>query len=511
MLGTLMLRTKKSGFKFPNQGLHQSTLAGLLLMAASAMTTVACEAPASREDLNPAGPPMVRQVMLSEQVTTAEASFIKEGQLAFGTHAASFFANDDGEVLTAVTYGSQEIRIVLDELIRGNTLEEMACADGSFSRIPNGTTPDDIARCAGPIDSLLDCDTVCLDSSGTPLGVLDADEDLAADQMRMIDYDGDPSDDSVELGVSITCDGVSIPLDPVASFWTPSGNQTFPSNPALTFRGLGPAIVLTPVGTVGVRSGADCSVTFRPEVVDYDDNPICAPEGGDIGNDCSGGDTSRIAFSTETLKFENSLPLDMATDVALGASGFIFVTFNTNIDIASVGALSLTAGGVDVPISPEIGADKRLVSFALAADFEPDTVYELTVSTALTDLLGGPLAVEKVVTWTTGSAIPVPFALDTSVPADNATDVAIAGGMITLNFNTAVDATTVVAAMSLTAATVDVPITPVVQADPTVVVIDLGADFVVATDYVLTITTGLMDVDAEALAANVLINWTTAN
>ncbi len=510
MPGTLMLRTKnKSGLK----SVHQSALAGMLLIAASAMATVACEAPASREDLNPAGPPMVRQVMVTEQVTTGTASLIKEGQLAFGTHEAPFFENDDKEVLTAITLGTQEIRIVLDELLRGNSLEEIACADGSFSRIPNGTTPDDIARCAGPADSLLDCDTVCLDDSGVPRGILDVNEDLAADEMRMIVYEGSAADETAQLGVGITCDGQVIPMDPAFSFWTPSGNQTFPSNATLGFRGLGPAIVLKPVGTVGMRSGANCVVTFRPEVVDKDGNQVCAPAGGDIDNDCTAGDTSLISFNTDTLKVVNSVPADMATNVALSGSSFMLIALNSNIDIATVGALTLTAGNVDVPITPDIGDDKTLVSFSLAADFEPDTEYKLTVSTALTDLLGGALPTEHVVTWTTGPAVPIPFALDSSVPLDDAVDVAIAGGTMTLNFNTAVDATTVVAAMSLTGATVDVPITPVVQVDPTQVVITLNpaADFVVATDYVLTVTTGLQDVDGEALAAELVINWTTAN
>ena len=198
-----MLRINRSG---PNS-LYQSVMAGLLLITAAAVTT-ACEAPASREDLNPAGPPMVRQVLVTEQVTTDTTSLIKEGQLAFGTHANKFFENDDGEVLTAIALGAQEIRIVLDELVRGNDLEELACADGTFSRIPRGTTPDDIADCAGPADSLLDCDAVCLNpDNGKPIGILDADEDGAPDTMRMIDYNTDPDPLAVELAVSINCDG----------------------------------------------------------------------------------------------------------------------------------------------------------------------------------------------------------------------------------------------------------------------------------------------------------------
>jgi len=560
---------------------------------------------------------MVRQVLVTEQVTSDTTSLIKEGQLAFGTHAASFFDNDDGEVLSAIALGAQEIRIVLDELVRGNDLEEIACADGSYSRIPRGTTPDDIARCAGPVDSLLRCDTVCLSpADGSPLGILDADEDGAADDMRMIDYN--PDDNITELAVAIICDGVDIPLDPDFSFYNPSGNQTFPSNATLGFRGLGPSIVLKPAGDIGMRTGADCSVTFRPEVVDYDDNPVCAPEGGSIDNDCSGGDTSRISFSTDTLKVVNTVPSDGSVGVSLSGSGFMLVALNANVDIDSVSAITLTANGVDVPITPEIGDDKTAISFALAQDFEPDSTYVLTVTTALTDLLGGPLATESVSTWTTagleladttpndgstnvapgvieldfngsmdpatlaaitmtkngtptgdgtpaadGVAVVITPTLDpmdasivdidlgtayeintyyevvvttairgadggmimadelltfttetfniaSSTPADNDADVPVAGGDILLTFNVPVDAATV-AAMTLTADTVAVTVTPVVQADPRDVVINVGAAFDAGAAYELTLGTGLQEVGGTALAADIVINWTTAN
>lgn len=559
---------------------------------------------------------MVRQVMVTEQVTTETSSLIKEGQLAFGTHPAPFFENDDGEVLSAIALGAQEIRIVLDELVRGNDLEEIACADGTFSRIPRGTTPDDIADCAGPVDSLLDCTAVCLNpDDGSPIGILDADEDTAPDDMRMIDYNDDP--DVVELAVSVTCDGVDIPLDPDFSFWSPSGNQTFPSNGTLGFRGLGPAIVVKPAGDIGMRTGADCGVTFRPEVVDYDDNPICAPADGDIGNNCSGGDTSLIAFSTDTLKVVNTVPSNGSTNVSLNSSAFMLVALNANADVDTVDAITLTANGVDVPISPQIGDDKTAISFSLGADFEPDTEYVITVGTGLTDLLGGPLPAEYTATFTTaglslasttpnnnatgvgpglilldfngamdpgtfgaitmtkdatpsgdgtpgtgGTAVTITptlnamdnslieidlgteyeintyyevvittairgadggmimqdelltfttegFNLFESAPADNDVDVAVAGGEILLTFNTAVDPATVAAAITLTADTVNVPVTSTVQGDARQVLVETGADFNAGAAYELTIGTGLQEVGGEAIAADIVINWTT--
>lgn len=346
---------------------------------------------------------MVRQVFVTEKVIVNDASHVLEGQLAFGTHEAEFFEDDDRTVATAIALGGQEIRIVLDELIRGNSLEEMACADGSFSRIPNGTTPDDVAKCAGPADAIINCTKVCIGGDGAPIGILDADDDGAADDMRMIDYNPDPA--ITELGVSIVCDGKNMPLDPEFSFWSPSGNQTFPSNNTLGFRGLGPVIVLKPLAESGLRTGSTCGIEFRPEVVDYDGKPICAPAGGSPAAGCSGGNTDLIVFNTEALTVTNSVPPDGASSVALNASAVILLAFNGNLDASTIAAITMTAGGVPVTINPVVQDDDTAsVIIMMDTDFLADTVYELSISTDLKDILGGGLAAAKVLTWTTGAA-----------------------------------------------------------------------------------------------------------
>lgn len=445
-----MLRMSKSGTKT----LLQSMLAGLLLAGASA-ASISCDAPKSKEDLNPAGPPMVRQVLVTERVIINDAPRVLEGQLAFGTHANEFFEDDDGTVTTAISLGAQEIRVIVDELIRGNTLEEVACANGTWSRIPNGTTPDDIAKCAGPVDAIANCTKVCLDADseneipdGTPLGVLDADDDSAADTFRMIDYSNNPDPMVNELGVSIDCDGTLIPLDPVASFWSPSGNQTFPSNATLGFRGIGPAIVLKPLADVGLRSGADCTVRFRAEVTDYDGNPVCAPTGGLPAEGCSGGDTSKISFNTEVLAVSNSVPAADAVNVSLSASGFILLAFNANLDASTVAAITLTAAGVPVVINPVVQVDDlSSVIIMLDDDFLPDTAYALTISTELKDLLGGAMTVPTVINWTTG-AVSVNTPPSVTAPADQAVGVGISTGPLAVTVG---DAETAAAALVLTA------------------------------------------------------------
>ena len=164
-----------------------------------------------------------------------------EGRLAFGQHAAEFFAADDGNVEDAITIKPQEIRVIFDGLLRDTRLEELHCADGTYSRIPDDTTVEEIANCIGPRDSLVNCTKVCLDPTpgNLPLGVLDQDDDGVPDIRRMIDHNPDPT--IVELGASIICDGTPVPLDQRTSFWTSEGSQTFPQGND-GFRGLGPGL-----------------------------------------------------------------------------------------------------------------------------------------------------------------------------------------------------------------------------------------------------------------------------
>ena len=108
--------------------------------------------------LNPDGPPMVRQVFLNELVPTSTGGTTNRVQLAFGDHPDIDTEIDNREVTQAVV-ATNEIRVVLDELLIGNSLEELGCADGTFSRVPVDADPDDIDDCSPP--NLQNCSAVC--------------------------------------------------------------------------------------------------------------------------------------------------------------------------------------------------------------------------------------------------------------------------------------------------------------------------------------------------------------
>ncbi len=376
-----------------------------MLAAASA-----CSEDDSATELNTAGPPMVRQVFAQEKLTSNSGNTALRFGLAFGDHPdvpapdEDAAEGDDRVVSNAVAYrDGARFRVVFDEILVGNYIEEIECADGSFSRVPIGTDPDDIARCAGP--DLSSCEAVCIGPGG-PIGIVDQNEDGAVDPggLRMIDY-GDG-----ELAASVVCDGQRIPLlgqvgeDAKRSFYNPSGNQQIPSDTGVD--GLGPAMVL--FAQFGLRTGSTCTIQFRPEVVDKDGNRICAPPGGDVREDCPGdGDTEAIQFQVEPLALDaydlGSENAEGDIEPGTGTDQTILLEFVTDVDPESLGAITLATGGADVPIEAVVGSMGFNVVVTVPAGYLPESEYTLTIGTGVTDPFGAGPPEPIALTFTTSA------------------------------------------------------------------------------------------------------------
>jgi hypothetical protein len=363
--------------------------------------------------LHPEGPPMVRQVLMTERVTDASGSStstrIAANQLAFGDHpdiprpgegGSSLFnlPEDDRQVTAALASNTQKLRVVFDELLLGNAIEELACADGSYSRVPVGTTPDDIAACSPP--NLSRCHKVCVGDQG-PIGLLDEDEDGAADDSRMIEVAPDV------LVAGIECEGVNIPLDRDRSFYQPSGNQQIPAGQLLD--GLGPALVLAPLA--GLRTSSTCRLKLHESVVDKDGIQACAPPDGDITQGCSPGDLGLIEFSVEPLRLLGSSPFSGAMNVPLLASqknyAAIQLMFNARIGMDGLAsAITLRTGGNLVPITVAASTQDALVEIQVPGGYQPQTEYVLTIAggaSGLADLYGGRLPAAVEIRFTTAA------------------------------------------------------------------------------------------------------------
>jgi hypothetical protein len=305
-----------------------------------------------------AGPPEILQVLVRER--GAEGL---EARLAYGDHE-DIGEEDDREVTDAVAGEGQRIRVVFDQLLRGNFLEEVACADGSWAEVPVGMDFDDVARCAGA--DLSRCGGLCLDHGG----ILDDNGDGAFDDTRLI-----------EGAVVLTCGGAAVPLDLQRSYYQPSGTQRISAGSAGT-DALGPAVVLVAAG--GLPPGTTCGLGFSDRVVDRQDQPV--------------GDTGDIGFGVEPFRVAASEPPDGAVDVEAGET--IAIHLNATLDAGSVaGRVALSAGGAPVAVTAEV--DGASIVVTVPGGLAAATEHVVTLSVGIADVFGDVLAADTTITWST--------------------------------------------------------------------------------------------------------------
>ncbi len=368
-----------------------ASLKRLLLLALPCALTAGCRDISTQTELNPAGPPMVRQVRLFENFYSSSGTVIPRETFAFGDHPEATEAEKGHVVTTGSSNGA--VRVVVDELLVGNYLERISCADGSYSDVPVGATPDDIAACAESADVLprtcVGEFAVCLGPNG-PIGIDDLEPgpvgDGAADKHQFID-------DSVQ----IICDGKKVPLSLNLSFWQPAGNQQKPAQGGLAV--LGPAVVLVPL--LGFPTGSTCTVKFAEQVVDIDGNQVCAPTGGEITSQCTPGDTSLISWKVDTLQMlvSRSTLVDGATSVSRTAE--VLLAFNAELKASSLSGVTLRRGATNVPVVAEVDSKSIILIRNLALD--ANTLYTLTIPTTVTDILDVALKAPIVISFTTGA------------------------------------------------------------------------------------------------------------
>jgi hypothetical protein len=382
-----------------------------LVLALAALAPAACDTPESATSLNPAGPPMIQQVFMHEPDATGR---IELGVLAFGTHP-DVPAARVRSVTRAAPLG-QSIRVVFDELLLGNYLEEVQCAVRTgivgcpqYSHIPEGATPADIARCA-EVSTLDDtCSgpyAVCLNDQAQPCGILDV-------EMPSRPADGAPDNLRLIAGaVSMRCGNIEVGFDQEASFWQPSGNQLVPAG-MTPENSLGPALVLSPLANVLPTSQTDCHLVFAPNVVDKDHVAVCTPANGSLDGACTPGDVSGFTFGTDVLQ-KTSVQPSVATGVGLLTP--VRINLNASVDDNNLGErVTITENGVrrDDVVVRRAGADRNVIQ--VGRPDGPDTNMDLE---PMQLIAGATYVVTADVVDTFGIAPPAPitFTFTTAAP-----------------------------------------------------------------------------------------------
>ncbi len=377
----------------------------LVFLVAALVPAAACEVPESATSLNPEGPPMIQQVFLTEPDATGRPETV----LAFGTHPA--VPDERIRPATRALPAGQTIRVVFDELLIGNYLEEVACTARNgvvgcpaYSPIPEGTTPDDIANCADQ-ETLDDrCRgefTVCMNSDGVPCGIRDTDQpgrpaDGAPDDLRLI-----------AGAAKIRCGNIEVGVDDQGSFWQPSGNQQIPSG-KLPESSLGPALVLRPLNNGLLPTNqTDCRLVLAPNVVDKDHVAVCTPAGGTLDGACTPGDLGGFKFGTAPLSAIAVQPEGPGTLV----TSRISITLNTVVDDANLtSVVTVTEAGVvradatverASPGSTPPNSEKNRIDIRLPGGLLPNTAY--MISATPKDSFGVVAPTPITFTFTTGA------------------------------------------------------------------------------------------------------------
>lgn len=359
-------------------------------------------------------PPMIEQVRLVEVYAMGGITGLERTVFGFGTHPLA--SAGEQHAVTSAKAASNKLRIIMNELLRGNDLEEIACryaVDGdAFDRVPLGATPDDILRCAAAQDLLAtQCPgsnrrSVCLckNDAGCPsgarpdgspwitpkgesVGVLDRDQDGAADRTRFI-----------AGAVAIACGGIDVPLDLDRSYWTPSGSQQKPAQDG--FDALGPAIVAVPSG--GLPTSRTCGVAFSSDVVGKDGTQVCAPPGGELARSCTPGDTTAFTFTVEPLAFSVAQEI---MDPGQGRTPDIKIQANAALDPASIANLTVTEGQASYPqfrLTLSM-ANEITIRWTASGGLTAATRYTITVPTTVTDAYHQPAPQPFVIAFTTGA------------------------------------------------------------------------------------------------------------
>ena len=379
---------------------------GICVLAAT-LGVVACTDYDSTTNLNEDGPPMIQQVRLKETYQTVGTGFTSTRRVfGFGTHPNVVSEINEAHPVATASASGNALRVIVDELLVGNNLEEIACRGningaGAYSRVPLGTTPDDIAKCAAAQDILprtcagehevciCDLDAGCavgadMIAKGAPVGVLDMNQDGSADDTQLI-----------ASAVQVQCTpangaAINVPLDNAMSYWNPSGNQQVPAMGG--FEALGPALVLVPLG--GVPTNVTCGLVFDATVVDKQGEQLCAPPNGDVKAGCNGGDLAAFEFGVEKLTLQGP------TGPGQNRAGpFVFLA-NTTLDPTTISTFTIMPAPAMQPVvTLEMGKN---IKFTFSTPLAAMTEYTVTF-TNLRDSFGQASPDPITFTFTTGA------------------------------------------------------------------------------------------------------------
>ena len=220
----------------------------------------------------------------------------------------------------------------------------------------------------------------------------------------------------------------------------------------------------------------------------------------------SGGGGSSVVSTPTVPVVSFTFPVDGATGIALNTS--VTANFSESMQPSTITGVSFTLSQAATPVAGTVTYVGTTATFKPTSSLAAGLTYKATITTGVKDLAGNALAATKTWSFTAGSATDItPPTITSTLPADTATGVAL-NANINANFSEAMDAATINSTMfTLKQGTTNIQ--GAVTFVGTSAAFNPDADLAASTVYTATITTGVMDLAGNALAALKTWSFTT--
>src|SRR5450759_1802981 len=215
--------------------------------------------------------------------------------------------------------------------------------------------------------------------------------------------------------------------------------------------------------------------------------------------------TGAIADVTKPTSISTD-PVTTATGVALNK--VITFTFSEPMAPSTINATTFTLMQGTTAVPGAVTYTGTTAKFTPTANLAPNLIYTATITTGATDVAGNALAANSVLTFTTGAIADVikPTSISTD-PGTTATGVAL-NKVIAFTFSEPMAPSTI-NGTTFTLMQGATPVTGVVTYSGTTAIFTPTNPLLAGLPYTATITTGATDVAGNALAAPIVLAFTT--
>jgi hypothetical protein len=247
---------------------------------------------------------------------------------------------------------------------------------------------------------------------------------------------------------------------------------------------------------------------FLVEAKDVSGNVVSS---GVTTTDLNGGEVTLFIYMTALDETPPTVistsPVNGATEVPI--TSVITITFSETIDSSTFDSTTFTLRNGESDVAGTITFDGALVTFTPSANLAYSTTYTATITTGVMDLAGNPMSADYSWTFTTGEAPDTtPPTVMAVSPGNSATGVAVTT-TVTATFSEAMDASSINTTTFLLDSVGNTPVSGAVTYSGTTATFTPSSNLAYSTTYTATITTGVMDLAGNPMAADYSWTFTT--